>query len=78
MAKLAALTDAAGNPQPVTSAPELVMIKSKHVVLVGTGRLLGDTDITSTAVQSVYAMVDDGTATPPRQSVALQAYAQDC
>jgi type IV pilus assembly protein PilY1 len=64
VAKLAALTDTAGNPQPVTSAPELVMVKGKHVVLVGTGRLLGDTDVSSTAVQSVYAIVDDGTATP--------------
>jgi type IV pilus assembly protein PilY1 len=64
VAKLAALTDGAGNPQPVTSAPELVMVKGKHVVLVGTGRLLGDTDVSSTAVQSVYAIVDDGTATP--------------
>ncbi len=62
--KLAALTDAAGNPQPVTTAPELVTVQGKHVVLVGTGRLLGDTDVASTAVQSVYAIVDDGTGTP--------------
>jgi type IV pilus assembly protein PilY1 len=64
VAKLAALTDASGNPQPVTTAPELVTLQGKRVVLVGTGRLLGDTDISSTAVQSVYAIVDNGTATP--------------
>jgi type IV pilus assembly protein PilY1 len=64
VARLAALTDATGNPQPVTSAPELVTVKGKRVVLVGTGRLLGDTDVSSTAVQSVYAIVDDGTAAP--------------
>jgi len=64
VAKLAALADASGNAQPVTSAPELVTVKGKHVVLVGTGRLLGDTDISATAVQSVYAIVDDGTASP--------------
>jgi type IV pilus assembly protein PilY1 len=64
VAKLAALTDSAGNPQPVTSAPELVTVQGKHVVLVGTGRLLGDSDVASTAVQSVYAIVDDGRATP--------------
>lgn len=64
VAKLAALTDATGNPQPVTSAPELVTVKGKHVVLVGSGRLLGDTDIGTTAVQSVYAIVDDGSASP--------------
>jgi type IV pilus assembly protein PilY1 len=64
VAKLAQLIDDTGNAQPVTSAPELSVIKTKRVVLVGTGRLLGDTDIGSTAVQSVYAMVDDGSATP--------------
>ncbi len=64
VAKLAALTDASGNPQPVTSAPELVVVKNKRVVLVGTGRLLGDTDVNSVAVQSMYAIVDNGTATP--------------
>src|SRR5262249_33290964 len=64
VSKLATLTDANGNPQPITSAPELSVIKTKRVVLVGTGRLLGDTDITNAAVQSVYAMVDDGSGTP--------------
>jgi type IV pilus assembly protein PilY1 len=62
--KLAALTDATGNAQPITAAPELSMIKNKRVVMVGTGRLLGDTDITNAAVQSIYAMVDDGSAAP--------------
>jgi type IV pilus assembly protein PilY1 len=33
-------------------------------VLVGTGRLLGDTDIASAAIQSVYAIVDNGTTNP--------------
>jgi len=64
VAKLATLTDITGNAQPITAAPELSMIKNKRVVLVGTGRLMGDTDITNPAVQSVYAMVDDGTVTP--------------
>jgi len=64
VAKLATLTDGTGNPQPITSAPELSMINNKRVVLVGTGRLLGDTDITNAAVQSVYAMVDNGSTAP--------------
>jgi type IV pilus assembly protein PilY1 len=64
VAKLAQLTDGSGNPQPITSAPELTVIKTKRVVLVGTGRLLGDSDIASTAVQSVYAMVDDLSTNP--------------
>ena len=64
VAKLATLTDSLGNPQPITAAPELSMINNKRVVLVGTGRLLGDTDITNASVQSVYAIVDNGTAAP--------------
>jgi type IV pilus assembly protein PilY1 len=64
VAKLATLTDSTGTPQPITSAPELTTIKGKRVVLAGTGRLLGDSDVASTAVQSVYAIVDDGTASP--------------
>jgi type IV pilus assembly protein PilY1 len=64
VAKLAALTDASGTPQPITTAPELTVIQNKRVVIVGTGRLLGDTDVSSTAVQSVYAIVDNGTTTP--------------
>ena len=39
--QLATLTDASGNPQPITSAPELTVVKNKHVVVVGTGRMLG-------------------------------------
>jgi type IV pilus assembly protein PilY1 len=64
VAKLATLTDATGTAQPITSAPELTVIKNKRVVIVGTGRMLGDTDIASTATQSVYAIVDNDTATP--------------
>ena len=61
VSKLAQLTDAVGNPQPVTSAPELAIVKGKRVILIGSGRLLGETDMTSTSIQSVYAMVDNGT-----------------
>jgi type IV pilus assembly protein PilY1 len=64
VSKLATLTDSTGTPQPITSAPELATIKNKRVVMIGTGRLLGDTDITNAAVQSVYAMVDDSSGVP--------------
>ena len=51
------------------------MIKNKRVVMVGTGRLLGDTDITNAAVQSVYAMVDNGTRGTADHTAAHQAHA---
>lgn len=60
--KLAVLTDAstAGNPQPVTSRPaiEVHPATKKRFVMVGTGRLLDDSDIASTQGQTFYAIVD--------------------
>ncbi len=61
--KFAQLTDASGTAQPVTT-PVRVMIEpssGKRYLLVGTGRLLGDSDISSTQRQAFYALVD-GTA----------------
>ena len=66
--KLAALIDAAGNAQPVTTAPELATIfedsATYRFVYVGTGRYLGDSDVTTTAAQTMYGLVDDLSATP--------------
>jgi type IV pilus assembly protein PilY1 len=60
----AKLTDASGNAQPVTTRPLVEVDPTTLVryVLVGTGRLLADSDISSSAVQSFYAIVD-GTST---------------
>jgi type IV pilus assembly protein PilY1 len=63
------LRDASGNPQAVTTAPQLTMIDNKPVVMVATGRLLDIPDFGSSGVQSVYAVVDDGTGTVPRSSM---------
>lgn len=59
--KLATLTDGV-NPQPVTSRPLIEIHPSlkKRFVLVGTGRLLDSSDISSAQVQSFYA-ISDGT-----------------
>lgn len=61
--KLAQLRDGASTPnaQPVTSRPmiELHPVSRKRMVLVGTGRLLDSTDISSTREQTFYA-IDDG------------------
>lgn len=65
--KLASLTmdggtTGADKPQPITTRPELVQVSysgsSYPVVLVGTGRYLGVSDLDDTTVQSVYAIKD--------------------
>ena len=56
---LATLRDAEGNPQPVTSRPELGKAKSHSIVFVATGKLLGTTDLSNNARQSIYAIRDN-------------------
>ena len=62
---LAVLTGPTGALQPVTSAPELVYVKGRRVVLVGTGRLLDIGDFGNNAVQSFYAIADGVTLPAP-------------
>ncbi len=57
--KLATLTDPGGVPQPITTKPELGEISGKAVVFVGTGKLLGPSDSTTTQTQTMYAIWDD-------------------
>ena len=61
--KLAKLQIDATTPQPITTKPELALIANKPVVMVGTGRYLGLTDISTTAQQSIYAIKDGLTDT---------------
>jgi type IV pilus assembly protein PilY1 len=58
--KIATLTDASGNPQPVTTKPliELDPSSNKRYVVVATGRLLADSDISSTQRQTLYVIAD--------------------
>lgn len=55
---LAVLKNAAGDTQPVTTAPQLTKISGKAVIIVGTGRLLDITDFGNSSIQSVYAFTD--------------------
>lgn len=73
--KLAELTDPSGNPQPITARPELGNVSGAHVVYIGTGRMLGTSDLTSTQVQSFYA-IKDGAASlgPIRGSTGVSKY----
>ena len=55
---LATLKDAAGVPQPITTKPELGELSNHALVYVGTGALLGVSDLTNTQSQSLYAIKD--------------------
>jgi type IV pilus assembly protein PilY1 len=58
--RIAVLADADGNAQPVTTRPliEVEPNSAARYVLLGTGRLLADSDVASSKVQSFYAIVD--------------------
>jgi len=49
--------------QPITTAPELGLVNNKPTVYVGTGRYLGASDLLDLGQQSLYAIVDNLTAT---------------
>lgn len=61
--EIAELHDASGNPQPITTRPliEIDPSSGKRYVMVGTGKLLATSDITTNAQQTFYAIID-GTA----------------
>ena len=69
-------SEAAGtNPQPVTTTPTLGKIAGKRIVFVGTGKYLESSDLTSTQIQTQYAIKDDNaTATliNPRTTLVNQ------
>ena len=60
--QIATLTDASGNAQPVTTQPEVEIHPTTRLryVMVGTGQLLSTGDVSSTAIQTFYA-IEDGT-----------------
>ncbi len=60
VSKLATLRDSTGTAQPITTTPELVLTKGKRLVIVGTGQLLGASDVATAQQQSMYAILDDG------------------
>ncbi|HEV8259055.1 MAG TPA: PilC/PilY family type IV pilus protein [Casimicrobiaceae bacterium] len=74
--KMAYLTDPGGNPQPVTTPPQIEVDIGNGVdrwVFIGTGRLLDDTDITNTTIanqQQTFYAIRDGTTTTPLPIVA--------
>lgn len=71
---LAVLKGPAGDLQPVTAAPELVMTQGKRVVLIGTGRLLDIGDFGNTKVQSFYAIADGNSMPNARSGLTQRTY----
>ncbi len=68
-------TTVGGVVQPITTRPELAELSGQPFVMVGTGRLLGATDVTDVEVQSVYGVTDPLTPGPvyPALRGALRA-----
>ena len=62
--KLATLVDPGGIAQPISTAPELIVTQNKRMVIIGTGLLIGQSDVATTQVQSIYALVDDQSTSP--------------
>lgn len=61
--KIASLTDSSGASQPVTTRPlaEIQPSTQRRYIVIGTGRLLANSDVLSSQTQSLYAIAD-GTA----------------
>ncbi len=56
--------DIAGNsPQPITTTPILASINNMRVIYIGTGKFLEQSDLTTTQVQTEYAIMDDDSNT---------------
>jgi type IV pilus assembly protein PilY1 len=60
--RLVVLRDTSGNPQPITSRPELGLVSGVAMVYVGTGRYLGLSDLTTSNTQSIFGIKDRLTA----------------
>jgi type IV pilus assembly protein PilY1 len=77
-APIARLKDSLGRAQPVTTAPELIRIGEKRVVLVGTGRLLDSTDFGATGfTNSFYAIADGTELSNARTALVQKNYARN-
>jgi type IV pilus assembly protein PilY1 len=67
--------DASSNIQPITMAPTIAIgpTQNSYYVLFGTGKYLEAADKTTTTVQSVYALYDNGTNNADSSPIASAA-----
>jgi Tfp pilus tip-associated adhesin PilY1 len=73
--RFAVLEDPNGNPQPITTTPILGLVSGKRVVIVGTGKYLEPSDLSTTQTQTIYGIKDDdatSTLTNPRTVLVQQ------
>lgn len=81
--RLAELKDPMGNPQPITTKPEIAKIRDGAPpifgVFVGTGQYLGNPDLGTTQTQTIYAIKASGTSTltNARSSLVSQTLSAD-
>lgn len=64
-----------GSTKPITAGPEIGDIDGKKVIFFGTGRYLGEDDLSKSAsadTQSIYGIRDDGTTTVSGTSDLVQ------
>lgn len=64
---------AGASSQPITAAPELVLLGGERIILVGTGRLLGASDFDAPGTQSFYAIKDGTELTDARSSLVAHS-----
>lgn len=62
--KVAQFADASGVAQPITAKPVVTSLNSVPIIMVGTGRYLGVSDVGSTQIETFYAVKDNVTTTP--------------
>jgi type IV pilus assembly protein PilY1 len=66
---------AASSPQPIMTTPQLGVVAGKRVVFIGTGKYLETADLSTTQVQTQYAIKDDdsgSTLVNPRTTLVHQ------
>lgn len=69
--KIFSAVDAAGNAQPITAPVAIARepVTDRIFVMFGTGRYISVDDITSSATQTMYALIDDGNAIAGRAAL---------
>jgi type IV pilus assembly protein PilY1 len=76
---LATVKDASGNVQPITTKPEIGVISNQLIIYAGTGSYLGTSDLSSTQVQTMYAVKDTlSTTTTPSTAIYNNPRAATC
>ena len=74
---LATFKDANGNPQPITTRPEMTNVGLNRMIFMATGKYLEVSDLTDKQTQSLYAIIDDGTQVADPRALAQRTLVDD-